>query len=298
MTSTLTRAERWALTALGFLVAVTAAWWALALWPLPDAPPAWLERTRAVCFNAGPTGLPDPSGWILLVGQPLGMLGTLLAGWKTDVLSALRVLGRSWSGRSAMGTVAIAVVFGAGAAATRVATARQPSAGLTDAGDVPPTYPRLDRPIPDMSGLVDQKGRPFEPSALSGRAALITFGYGHCETVCPLLVRSALQVRDGLLDQRPLTVVTITLDPWRDTPSRLRAIADTWGLGAGDVLLGGDVDAVEAALDAWDVPHTRDERTGEVIHPALTYLVEPDGTVAYASTGGPSQLRALALRLR
>src|SRR3990172_6306176 len=58
----MTRREQTALGALGFILAVTAAWWALALWPLPDAAPAWLVRTRAVCFGALRDTLPSAAG--------------------------------------------------------------------------------------------------------------------------------------------------------------------------------------------------------------------------------------------
>jgi len=60
------------------LLAITIGWWALALWPVGGVPPAWLERARAVCFNTGPSGLPDASGWLLLIGQPIGMLAVLM----------------------------------------------------------------------------------------------------------------------------------------------------------------------------------------------------------------------------
>ena len=46
----LTRRDIWPLGAVGFVLAVSAAWWTLALWSVPGAP-EWLERTRAVCFN-------------------------------------------------------------------------------------------------------------------------------------------------------------------------------------------------------------------------------------------------------
>lgn len=289
--------ERWALAALGFILVVTGAWWALALWPLPAESPAWLERTRSVCFNTGASGLPDASGWILLVGQPLGMLGALLVGWGEEMRSALGALLRARGGRVLAGAVIVSIAGGTTAAGARVASAREPVPALPDPGDIPSTYPRLDRPLPDMSGLVDQDGRAFQPGHLSGQGTLVTFGYAHCETVCPLLVRSALEARETLAGEVDLRVVVLTLDPWRDTPSRLEAMAEQWGLAPGDLVLGGEVAAVEAALDAWNVARVRDGRTGELVHPALVYLVEPDGTVAYASTGAPSQLDALARRL-
>jgi hypothetical protein len=37
---------------------------------------------------------------------------------------------------------------------------------------------------------------------------------------------------------------------------------------------------VEAALDAWDVPRTRDLATGEVTHPSLVYVIDAAGRIA------------------
>jgi hypothetical protein len=67
-----------------FILAVTVFWWAFALWPVGDAPD-WLVRTRLVCFGVDGGGLPDRAGWVGLVGQPLGMLGALLVGWRGAV---------------------------------------------------------------------------------------------------------------------------------------------------------------------------------------------------------------------
>jgi len=92
--------------------------------------------------------------------------------------------------------------------------------------------------------------------------------------------------------------VALTLDPWRDTPSRLPAMAEQWSVAEGDFVLSGSVDAVEEALTAWGVVRARDEATGNVVHPALVYLVERDGTVAYASSGATEQLVTLGRRLR
>lgn len=289
--------DAWPLAAIAFLLLATAGWWALALWPVADTP-VWLERTRAVCFNAGPSGLPARSGWILLVGQPLGLVALLLAGWRRPVAAAVARLASSWPGRATAATVVLLVTVGLGAAATRVLAARVPEAALPDVGGVPDSYPRLDRPWPAAAGLVDQHGEPFGLERLGGRPALVTFAYAHCETVCPLLVRNAQTAQAELAGTADVAIVALTLDPWRDTPARLPAMAERWGLDDGDFILSGTVEAVEHALDAWNVPRERDERTGDLAHPALVYLVESDGTLAYASTGGPNQLLELSRRMR
>lgn len=149
-----------------------------------------------------------------------------------------------------------------------------------------------------MAGLVDQHGEPFTLERLGGRPALVTFAFAHCEAVCPLVVRSAVAARSELAKQRDFAVMAVTLDPWRDTPSRLPAMAEQWTLAPGDLVLSGSVEDVERALTAWGVARERDEATGDVNHPALVYLVEPDGTVAYASTGATPQLVALGRRLQ
>lgn len=292
------RTDVWPLAALGALAAVTAGWWALALWPLPAEAPTWLVRARSVCFNVTETGLPDRSGWILLVGQPLGMVGLLISGWGGRTAAALRHLTSAAPGRLLATAITLVMVGGLGAVGVRVVMAGPPVPTLPATGDTPDTYPRLDRPFPDMADLVDQDGEPFALERLGGRPALVTFAFAHCETVCPLVVRSALAARRELADHEDFAVVALTLDPWRDTPSRLPSMAEQWELAEGDLVLGGSVDAVEEALTAWGVARDRDEATGDVAHPALVYLVERDGTVAYASSGATEQLVALGRRLR
>jgi len=255
-------------------------------------------RARDVCFNTTDTGLPHASGWVLLVGEPLGMLAVLLTGWGREVREATARLLSSVPGRVAALGVAGLAALGLGAAVTRVAVAAAPAPSLAVVDAAPETYPRLDRPWVRADGLVDQRGAPFTLASLGGRPALVTFAYAHCTTVCPLLVRAALDARAEVAAGTELAVVALTLDPWRDTPARLPDMAGRWGLGEGDFVLSGDVAAVEAALDAWGVPRDRDERTGELSHPALTFLVEGDGTVAYATAGSREQIVALARRLR
>jgi len=295
--------HRWALGALVFLLGVTAAWWALALWPLPETSPAWLARARNVCFNVTETGLPGVSGWLLLVGQPLGMVGVLLVGWGRPVARGIRALARLRRGRVAVGIVVAGVAAGLVGAGIRVADAiDRTEIRLGGGPPLPEALPRLDRPVP-ASELVDQNGWTVSTDDLSGRPAFVTFAFGNCETVCPLVVRNALEARrrlqdvgKGKADRRP-TVVVVTLDPWRDTPTRLAHLAERWGLGPGDRVLGGPSDRVNAALDGWKVPRKRDLRTGDIAHPSLVYLLDAQGRIAFRSRGDVESLVELGGRL-
>lgn len=271
-----------ALGALAAILAVTAAWWALALWPAAAAAPGWLARTREVCFGALPGGLPDAGGWILLIGEPIGLVGILVAVWGDALGQGLRRLAAGWPGRIGLAAVAGALLFGVRAAAQVVADAR----GVPfEIRSVPTTAEvlaaaRVNDSAPALA-LIDQHGTPIDLAAYRGRPVIVTFGYGHCTTVCPLTVQAARLAVLRSAAQQPVLLV-VTLDPWRDTPARLSSVADAWKLGDEMHLLGGEVARVEAAISAWRIPRVRNEATGEVSHPAVVYVIGPAGRLNYA----------------
>jgi cytochrome oxidase Cu insertion factor (SCO1/SenC/PrrC family) len=294
---------RMGLIGLAGIASVTVAWWALALWPPPGGPPAWLLRTRAVCFNAGPNGLPDASGWMLLIGQPIGMLALLMSVWGDSVRAGLNRLARSGSGRVVLAGSAVFLLAGAAAAGVRVDRATVQPASFPEWDDAPPeTYPRIDRPTPAFS-LVDQEGAVVTMTRFAGRPVLMTFAFGHCEAICPMVVHQTTRAQRVLTeaavkDGRPApSLLVVTLDPWRDTPSRLGHLAEQWELPDDAFAVSGSVEDVNALLDALDVPRERNIQTGDIVHPGLVLLFDADGTLAYASTGGTSQIVALAERL-
>jgi protein SCO1/2 len=280
---------RVALSALAVIIAITASWWALALWPAADAP-AWLVLTRETCFGTAATGLPDAGGWMALTGQPLGMLLVLFAGWGQDVKSGLRAAMRRVSGQLAVGAAAALLIAGVLGVVVRVrvADARPFATSSTEA--VAGQLNRLND-APKPLSLVDQSGRTVTLEQFRGRPVLVTFAYAHCETVCPVLVNEVLSARDALTSPKPVVLI-VTLDPWRDTPSRLGAMAERWG-ASGDVhVLSGAPDSVERVLNAWRVPRARNERTGDVSHPSVVYVIGADGKIAYVLSGSRPVIRA------
>jgi protein SCO1/2 len=291
------RGDWLAVGALALILTITALWWGLALWPATGEVPAWLLRTRAVCFGTSSTGLPDGYGWLTLIGQPILMLGMLYVLWGDAVLAGLRVLAQLRAGRIALAaatTVSIAALAAAGA---RVASAAGAEPRAFSGAAAPVEPPRLDRPAPALD-LVDQRGERVTLARFRGRPVLLTFAYAHCETVCPLVVHDVLRARELAGDPAPVAVI-VTLDPWRDTPARLAAIAERWRLPADGLVASGDTAAVTATSDRWGIARQRDLRTGEVAHATLVYLIGRDGRVAYVVSGGvdAATLAELARRL-
>jgi len=291
--------RHWAtLVALGLILLITLAWWALALWPLPaEAPPALL-RARTICFGNAGNGLPSGTGWMMLVGEPIMITLLLLTiTGSTTIREGLHGIARSRVGRFGLGAIVVTTVVAFLAAGARVASALGvglPATARSD-GELPSTYPRLDRPAPALD-LVDQRGTVVTLAALRGRPVLVAFAYAHCETVCPLVVQEMVRARMSLEDERPALVV-ITLDPWRDTPSRLSAMASKWGLPDDAHVLSGPVPEVEATLDRWGISRSRDSRNGEVIHPQVVYVLDRSGRMAYAATGDADVIEQLVRRL-
>jgi protein SCO1 len=277
-----------AVGALGAILAITASWWGLALWPVGTDAPEWFLRTREVCFGAAADGLPNAGGWLLLVGQPAGMLLVLVAVWGTELREGLaRALARL-AGQLVVGATSAALVAGIAAVAMRVSTAGQ-EAFAVNASDVAAQLTRVSDAAPALS-LVDQSGQEVTLDQFRGGPVLVTFAFAHCATVCPLIVSDVLTARSQL--EAPPAVLVITLDPWRDTPSRLPTIAGAWSLGADAHVLSGPVERVERTLNAWRIPRTRNQKTGDIVHPSMVYVVGPDGRIAYVVTGGAGAIAA------
>jgi protein SCO1/2 len=291
---TKTRPAPWsAVAALGAIGAVTVVWWALALWPVGPLAPDWILRTRLVCFGAARTGLPDAGGWLLLIGQPAGMLLVLIAVWPAELKTGLAGLMTRVSGQIGAGVVGALLTAGLVGVAARVARAGgEPFSTGTGAG-LAGQLTRVDDAAPAMA-LVDETGRTVSLEMYRGRPVLVTFAYAHCDTVCPVLVSDVLAAA-GRATGAPPAVLIVTLDPWRDTPSRLAAIRSAWRLTGDAHVLSGAPDVVDRVLNAWRIPRARNERTGDLSHPSLVYVIGVDGRVTYVVTGGADVIDA-ALR--
>lgn len=102
--------------------------------------------------------------------------------------------------------------------------------------------------------LITQSGDTvsLQSEVIGDRLAVIDFVYTTCTTVCPVLSAIMMQVQDRL-DGRmrdEIVLVSITVDPQRDTPERMRAYAQNLRVGNGWYWLTGDKSAVDEVLKA------------------------------------------------
>ena len=100
-------------------------------------------------------------------------------------------------------------------------------------GSAPPlTGVALDRPAPVVA-LTDEHGRPVSLRAFRGTVVVLAPTLTLCHEVCPITSGALAQIqydakRAGVADR--VTVLEVSVDPWRDTPARLRAYRSETGV--------------------------------------------------------------------
>lgn len=105
--------------------------------------------------------------------------------------------------------------------------------------------------------LVDADGRKvkFVSGAMGDRFVVIDFVYTTCTTVCPMqsALLAAVQKRLGERVGRDVALITVTVDPVRDTPLRMKELATRFGAKPGWTFLTGTTQSVEEVLKAFEV---------------------------------------------
>ena len=268
---------------LAAILAITAGWWALALWPIGQDAARWLVLTREVCFGSTRDGLPNAGGWVLLMGQPIAMLTFVSVVWGSDLRAGIGHAMTRVTGQLAIGAASALIVTGLSSAVVRVRTAgAEPFS--TGAGDIAAQLTRVNDAAPALA-LTDQAGREVTLASFRGRPVLVGFAFAHCRTVCPLIVSDLLTAQQRLGADSP-AVLIVTLDPWRDTPGRLPSMAREWHVSGDAHVLSGPPELVQRTLNAWRVPRVRNEKTGDISHPSMIYVVGADSRIAYVVSGG------------
>lgn len=101
--------------------------------------------------------------------------------------------------------------------------------------------------------LVDQDGRQvkFVSDVIDDRIVVMDFVYTSCTTVCPVLSAVFSQVQQRLGDElgQDVALVSMSVDPTRDTPQRLKAYAAKHKAQPGWIWLTGPKTTMDEVLD-------------------------------------------------
>lgn len=101
-------------------------------------------------------------------------------------------------------------------------------------------------------GLVDQSGKPvrLEKDLVSNKIVVMSFIYTSCTTVCPVVssIMGKVQKQLGARVGKEVQLVSISIDPQRDDPQRLRDYARNFQNGPGWSWLTGSPQSVTETL--------------------------------------------------
>lgn len=236
----------------------------------------FLDEVREFCLGYNRfTGAYRRDYLLMMVIQPLVLLGIVLAVWGLEVREALGSLGRGMRRRPGV-ALAIATILLAGFAGAAV------YASTLQARDAPAWKPvRKFQAAPDFK-LLDQGGAPLRLGSLKGKVVALTFIYTNCRGTCPAIMGKSKALHEAFRGEGDFLLLAMTIDPERDTPDTLKYYGEAWGADfARWKFLTGPVPEVEAALKAYRFPYARQLGQDQIDHTNLLLLVDKQGRRAY-----------------
>lgn len=169
----------------------------------------------------------------------------------------------------------------------------------------PPVAPTLDghslQHLDADVSLVDQRGARFTLASLAGRPTLLAFFYSGCTTMCPLIITDVKRIVAAIPEARrdQLNVVLLSIDPERDSPARLRAVAVERALPSRWHLVTGDEASIRTVASTVGMTYRR-LPDGDFAHSALYTVLDAEARVSHQmeGTGRPiEEIAAVLTRL-
>jgi len=166
-----------------------------------------------------------------------------------------------------------------------------------------PAIPATNRAVPGNVAdipLVNQNGQSTDLAALHGRIVIMADFMTSCQEECPITTGALLTVEQSLARAHLLNkveIVEVTVDAWRDTPSRLQAYGKQFGV-PWTMLTGtvSNLDRLWSFFGVWyqrvpeDKPPNINWQTGrpytfDINHSDDVFVLDQDGTERAVSGG-------------
>lgn len=145
--------------------------------------------------------------------------------------------------------------------------------------------------VPDFQ-LESATGGTVSPQQMRGKVWILAFIFTHCPGVCVPMTKNLKQVQDAFIDESDFRIVTITVDPERDTPERLIQFAKEHGADLGRWLfLRGDKQYVfdlsteGFKLSAYEVPSKEPGGQSGFVHSERFMLIDRNGLIRQSFRG-------------
>jgi protein SCO1 len=134
--------------------------------------------------------------------------------------------------------------------------------------------------LPDFA-LTERTGETLRLADLSGKVWVADFFYTTCPGPCPMMSSRLSDVQKALGDEPGARLVSISVDPEKDTPDVLKQYAERFKASERWYFLTGQKDAIYGlARDAFKLPVAEAPTEGGLItHSTRLVLVDKTGTV-------------------
>ncbi|MGV8964920.1 MAG: SCO family protein [Cellulomonas sp.] len=166
----------------------------------------------------------------------------------------------------------------------------------------------IDRPVPaavlDLP-LVDSAGGSLTLGSLAGKTVVLTDFLTTCQEICPLTSVNFRKIADALAAtgrSSPVVLVEATVDPDRDTPSRLAAYEALYGARPGWKFVTADAADIASLWKFFGIGYSKQDNaeplptdwftdqplTYDVTHQDAVFIVDGSGHERWFVVGNPS----------
>lgn len=140
--------------------------------------------------------------------------------------------------------------------------------------------------IPDEISLVTMHDEVYDFSKSEKKLKLVEFIYTHCPDICPVTTQRMNLLKNDLKKEdvfgKNVEFLTISIDPYRDTPEKLREYMDTFDIeddGNWILLTGDQKNIKEDQGEIREIADTfqfqyRDPGDGFYVHSTFVYLID------------------------
>jgi protein SCO1/2 len=237
----------------------------------------FMEEFRIRCFQYEPqTGWMKWSSVAVMLAEPLPLAGIIFFIWRAQIREFWQTRRRAILPLAA-GALLLVGLIGAGLAGAGGAEPAQKELPF------PADRLRSELPMPAFQ-LTNQDGHPVTLADFRGRVVLVTAVFSTCTSTCPMMLKKIREVLDQLTpaERADLAVVAFSLSPEADTRELRTMITRAYGFDSAQFHFVNGVPAeMNALLDRLNIGRMRDEKTGQLVHSNLFFLLDRGGRIAY-----------------
>ena len=154
--------------------------------------------------------------------------------------------------------------------------------------------------VPDFS-LIERSGKPLRLSDLRGKIWIANFIYTACKDTCPLQSAEMAKLQAELVDRADIRLVSISVDPKRDTPKvlsryakRYHADPERWLFLTGEKQSIYQLTEQGFRLSVVPVSDNEEENNSAIIHSSRFVLVDDQMQIrGYYDSHDPEALQRL-----